>query len=29
MADMANQLTIPANLVPKLWARKVWHEGVR
>ncbi|MCK0529584.1 N4-gp56 family major capsid protein [Veillonella sp. KGMB01456] len=29
MADMANQLTIPANLVPKLWARKVWHEGVQ
>lgn len=26
---MTNQLTIPANLVPKLWARKVWHEGVQ
>ncbi|MDY3973455.1 MAG: N4-gp56 family major capsid protein [Veillonella caviae] len=29
MADMANQLTIPANLVPKLWAKKVWHEGTK
>lgn len=29
MADMTNQLTIPANLVPKLWARKVWREGLK
>lgn len=29
MADMANPLTIPTNLVPKLWARKVWHEGLK
>lgn len=27
MADMANQLNIPANLVPKVWVKKVWREG--
>lgn len=29
MADQRNQVNIPANLVPKVWAKKVWHEGVR
>lgn len=28
MADQAIQVTIPANLVPKVWAKKVWHEGL-
>lgn len=26
---MANQLTIPQNLIPKLWAKKVWREGLK
>ena len=29
MADERNQVNIPANLVPKVWAKKVWHEGVK
>ena len=29
MADQRNQVNIPANLVPKVWAKKVWHEGVK
>ena len=29
MADQANQVNIPANLVPKVWAKKVWHEGLK
>lgn len=29
MADQRNQVNIPANLVPKVWAEKVWHEGVK
>lgn len=29
MADQRNQVNIPANLVPKVWANKVWHEGVK
>lgn len=29
MADQTNQVNIPANLVPKVWAKKVWHEGVK
>lgn len=29
MADQRNQFNIPANLVPKVWAKKVWHEGVK
>nr|DAI33332.1 MAG TPA: major capsid protein [Caudoviricetes sp.] len=29
MADQRNQVNIPANLVPKIWAKKVWHEGVK
>ena len=29
MADQRNQINIPANLVPKVWAKKVWHEGVK
>lgn len=29
MADQRNQANIPANLVPKVWAKKVWHEGVK
>lgn len=29
MADQKNQVNIPANLVPKVWAKKVWHEGVK
>lgn len=29
MAEQRNQVNIPANLVPKVWAKKVWHEGVK
>ena len=29
MADQRNQVNIPANLVPKVWSKKVWHEGVK
>lgn len=29
MADQRNQVNIPANLVPKVWVKKVWHEGVK
>jgi len=29
MADQRNQVNIPANLVPKVWANKVWYEGVK
>lgn len=29
MADQRNPVNIPANLVPKVWAKKVWHEGVK
>lgn len=29
MADQRNQVNIPVNLVPKVWAKKVWHEGVK
>lgn len=29
MADQRNQVNIPTNLVPKVWANKVWHEGVK
>nr|DAW28511.1 MAG TPA: major capsid protein [Caudoviricetes sp.] len=29
MADQRNQVNIPANLVPKVWAKKVWYEGVK
>ena len=29
MADQRNQVNIPASLVPKVWAKKVWHEGVK
>lgn len=29
MADQRNQVNVPANLVPKVWAKKVWHEGVK
>lgn len=29
MADQRNQVNIPANLIPKVWAKKVWHEGVK
>ena len=29
MADQRNQVNIPANLVPKVWAKKVWHEGLK
>ena len=29
MEDQRNQVNIPANLVPKVWAKKVWHEGVK
>lgn len=29
MADQRNQVNIPANLVPKVWAKKVWREGVK
>lgn len=29
MADQRNQVNIPANLVPKVWVKKVWHEGTK
>lgn len=29
MADQRIQVNIPANLVPKVWAKKVWREGVK
>lgn len=29
MADQRNQVNIPATLVPKVWAKKVWHEGTK
>ena len=29
MAEQRNQVTIPAALVPKIWTKKVWHEGVK
>lgn len=29
MAEMANQYQIPTNLVPKVWASKVWKEGTQ
>lgn len=29
MADQRNQVNIPAALVPKVWAKKVWHEGLK
>lgn len=29
MADQRNQVNIPANLVPKVWAKKVWREGLK
>lgn len=29
MADQRNQVNIPTNLVPKVWAKKVWHEGLK
>ena len=29
MADQAHQTTIPAGLVPKVWATKVWREGLK
>lgn len=29
MADQRNQVTIPTTLVPKVWAKKVWHEGLK
>lgn len=29
MADQRNQVNIPSSLVPKVWANKVWHEGVK
>ena len=29
MADQRIQVNIPTNLVPKVWAKKVWHEGVK
>lgn len=29
MADQRNQVNIPAALVPKVWAKKVWREGVK
>lgn len=29
MADQRTQVNIPAALVPKVWAKKVWHEGVK
>lgn len=29
MAEQRNQVNVPANLVPKVWAKKVWHEGVK
>lgn len=29
MADQRTQVNIPAALVPKVWAKKVWHEGLK
>lgn len=29
MADQRTQNNIPTALVPKVWAKKVWHEGVK
>lgn len=29
MAEQRNQVNIPAALVPKVWAKKVWHEGLK
>ena len=29
MADQKNQVNIPTSLVPKVWAKKVWHEGLK
>ena len=29
MADQRVQINIPTNLVPKVWAKKVWHEGLK
>lgn len=29
MAEQRNQVNIPTALVPKVWAKKVWHEGVK
>lgn len=29
MADQRNQVNIPTALVPKVWAKKVWHEGLK
>lgn len=29
MADQRVQVNIPTNLVPKVWAKKVWHEGLK
>ena len=29
MADQRVQINIPSNLVPRVWAKKVWHEGVK
>ena len=29
MAEQRNQVTIPAALVPKIWTKKVWHEGLK
>lgn len=29
MADQRNQVNIPAALVPKIWTKKVWHEGLK
>lgn len=29
MADQRTQVNIPASLVPKVWAKKVWHEGLK
>ena len=29
MADQRTQVNIPTALVPKVWAKKVWHEGLK
>lgn len=29
MAEQRNQVNIPTALVPKVWAKKVWHEGLK
>lgn len=29
MAEQRNQVNIPAALVPKVWAKKVWREGLK